>query len=112
MAKGNFWLGAAVGFVIMIFIRDALPVLGPIIGGFVAGLIARDGFMNGAKAGFCSGIFGALIIFILTSIIGLLGFGLFGMVAGMGIGILFIALALYYAVLGAAGGAIGGMIAK
>ena len=37
MAKGNFWLGAAVGFVIMVFIRDALPVLGPIIGGFIAG---------------------------------------------------------------------------
>jgi hypothetical protein len=112
MAKGNFWLGAAVGFVIMVFIRDALPVLGPVIGGFVAGLIARGGMWEGAKAGFAAGIFGALVIFVLGTVLGAVAFGIFGFLAGLGIGLYFIAMALYFGVLGAVGGAVGGMIGK
>jgi len=41
MAKGNFWLGAVIGFIIMGFIGEPVPVLGPLIGGLVAGLVAR-----------------------------------------------------------------------
>jgi len=104
MVKGNFWLGAAVGFVIMVFTCDALPVLGPILGGFIAGLIARGGIMNGIKAGFAAGILGAFVTIILGLVIGTIAFGLFGFLAALGIGVVMIVLALYFAVLGAAGG--------
>jgi len=35
MAKGNFWLGAGIGFIIMVLLGGVLPVHGPLIGGFV-----------------------------------------------------------------------------
>jgi len=43
MAKGSFWLGAFAGFFLIVRIADALPVLGPIICGHVAGLVAKRG---------------------------------------------------------------------
>jgi hypothetical protein len=35
----------------MVLMGGALPVLGPVIGGFVAGLIAKGGMWNGEKPG-------------------------------------------------------------
>ncbi len=112
MAKGNFWLGAGIGFIIMVILGNVLPVLGPIIGGFVTGLIAKGGTWNGAKAGFVAGIFGALVAIIIGLVIGTFALGLFGFMAALGIGVILIALALYYAVLGCVGGAVGGLISK
>jgi hypothetical protein len=112
MAKGNFWLGAAVGFVIMVITGSALPVLGPVIGGFVAGIIAKGGFLNGAKAGFVAGIFGAIVAIAFGLVIGTFALGLLGFLAALGIGAILLVLALYYAVLGCIGGALGGLIAK
>jgi hypothetical protein len=112
MAKGRFWVGAAVGFILMVLIGGALPVLGPVIGGFVAGLIAKGGLWNGAKAGFTAGILGALVVIIIGLVIGTLAMGLFGFLLVLGIGAILIATALYYAVLGLVGGAIGGLISK
>lgn len=112
MAKGSFWLGAAVGFVIMVITGSALPVLGPVIGGFVAGIIAKGGMWNGAKAGFVAGIFGAIVAIVIGLVIGTFALGLLGFLAALGIGVILIVLALYYAVLGAAGGVLGGIISK
>ncbi len=112
MAKGSFWLGAGIGFILMVILGNALPVLGPVVGGFVAGLIAKGGLWNGAKAGFVAGIIGALVVIIAGLVIGTLALGLFGFLAALGIGIILIALALYYAVLGCIGGAIGGLISR
>jgi len=40
----------------MVLIADMLPVLGPIIGRHIAGLVAKGGIWNGSKAGFTAGI--------------------------------------------------------
>jgi hypothetical protein len=110
MAKGNFWLAALAGFIIMVLLGGFLPVLGPIVGGVVAGLIAKGGMWNGAKAGFVAGIFGALVTGIIALVIGTMALGLLGFLAAMGIGLVLVILALYFAVLGLAGGAVGGLI--
>jgi hypothetical protein len=112
MAKGSFWPGAVVGFILMVLIGGALPVLGPIIGGLVAGLIAKGGMWNGAKAGFTAGIFGALVVIIIGLVVGTLAMGLFGFLLALGIGVILVATALYFAVLGLVGGSIGGLISK
>jgi hypothetical protein len=112
MAKGSFWLGACIGFIIMVLTGSALPILGPVIGGFVAGLIAKGGLWNGAKVGFFAGLVGAIVIIVIGIFVGTLVGGLFGFLAAMGVGVIIIAMALYYAVLGFAGGAIGGFIGK
>jgi len=112
MAKGSFWLGAVIGFIIMVIIGESLPVLGPLVGGLVAGLVARGGIVNGAKAGFVAGIFGALVVLVTGMIVGTLFAGLFGFFVALGIGGILIITALYFAVLGLAGGAVGGLIGR
>ncbi len=39
--SGSFWLGVGIGFVVMVLL-NSLPVLGPLIGGFIAGIIAVE----------------------------------------------------------------------
>ena len=112
MAKGNFWLGAFVGFVLMVLLGNPLPVLGPLFGGFVAGLVARGGIVNGAKAGFIAGIFGALVVLVIGMIVGTLFAGPFGFLIALGIGGILLFTALYFAVLCLAGGALGGLIGR
>jgi hypothetical protein len=67
---------------------------------------------NGAKAGFTAGIFGALVVIIIGFVVGTLAMGLFGFLLALGIGVILVATALYFAVLGLVGGAIGGLISK
>jgi hypothetical protein len=110
MAKGNFWLAALAGFIIMVLLGGVLPILGPIIGGVVAGLIAKGGMWNGAKAGCVAGIFGALVTSIIALVIGTMALGLLGFLAALGVGLILVILALYFAILGLVGGAIGGIV--
>jgi len=112
MAKGSFWLGAGIGFIIMALLSGVLPVLGPLIGGFVAGLIAKGGLWNGAKAGFAAGLFGAFVVIIIGLIAGTLLAGIFGFLVALGIGVILIVTTLYFAVLGFIGGVVGGLISK
>lgn len=112
MAKGNFWLGAGIGFIIMVLLGNVLPVLGPIIGGLVAGLIAKGGLWNGAKAGFFAGLFGAIVVIVIGLVVGTLALGLFGFFVALGVGVILVITALYYAILGLVGGAVGGLISK
>jgi hypothetical protein len=111
MAKGNFWLGVIVGFIVMI-VLSFLPVIGALLGGFVAGIIARGGWWNGAKAGFVAGIFGAIVLGIILIVGSTLFLGVVGFFGGLGVTVALIAIALYSAILGLVGGAIGGLIAK
>jgi hypothetical protein len=110
--KGNFWLGALVGWILMLILTPLLPVLGPLIGGFVAGLIAKGGFWYGGKAGFVAGIFGVIVVVILLLIGSTLLLGVFGFLTSLGIGLVLIVAGLYFALLGFLGGVIGGSLGK
>ena len=64
---GSFWLAVFVGFVLMV-VLGFVPVIGPLVAGLVAGLIAGGGVWNGGKAGFLSGLLGAVILSVLAII--------------------------------------------
>jgi uncharacterized membrane protein YeaQ/YmgE (transglycosylase-associated protein family) len=59
--SGSLGLGVFIGFILMI-ILGWIPVIGAFIAGLVAGLIAKGGVIRGAKAGFLSGMMGAIVI--------------------------------------------------
>ncbi|MEI7432633.1 MAG: DUF5518 domain-containing protein [Methanomicrobiales archaeon] len=107
--EGSFWLAVAIGFVLMV-VLGFVPVVGPLVAGLVAGLIAGGGVWNGGKAGFLSGLFGAVILSVLVIAGSTFLLGIFGLVAGLGIAVTLIILALYHAVLGLIGGCIGGLL--
>jgi|APHig6443717817_1056837.scaffolds.fasta_scaffold531500_2 hypothetical protein len=104
--QGSFWLAVAVGFVLMV-ILGFVPVIGPLVAGLVAGLIAGGDVWNGGKAGFLSGLAGAVILSVLAIIGSTFLLGIFGLIAGLGIAMTLIILALYHAALGLTGGIIG-----
>jgi len=107
--EGSFWLAVAVGFVLMVVLGFA-PVIGPLVAGLIAGLIAGGGVWNGGKAGFLSGLLGAVILSVMAIIGSTFLLGIFGLVAGLGIAGALIILALYHAVLGLIGGVVGGLL--
>jgi hypothetical protein len=109
--QGNFWLGVVLGFIVMV-VLFFLPVINHLIGGFVAGIVAKGGTWNGAKAGFVAGIFGALVIGILVVIGGTIFLGLLGFLGGLGIAALLVILGIYSGILGMIGGVIGGAVAQ
>ena len=118
MGRQNFWLAASVGAIVM-FILPILPVLGPLIGGFVAGLIARGNPKNGAKAGLVAGIVGGLLIAAILiagfpSLAGIFNRALAEIVVQSGVDIKtsIIPIALYHALLGLMGGAVGAALVK
>ena len=76
------------------------------------GWLPWGGIGNGTKAGFVAGIFGALVVLVTGLIVGTLFAGLFGFLIAPGIGGILIITALYFAVIGLAGGAVGGLIGK
>lgn len=118
MGKQNFWLGAAVG-AIVIFLLSVLPVIGPLIGGFVAGLVARGTPGNGAKTGCLAGAIGGLIMACVLAA-GYLGLaGVFNRAlmeilsrAGFSSTLWILSIILYHALLGLMGGAIGAALVK
>lgn len=107
--KGSFWPGVIAGFIVMVLL-GSLPVLGPLIGGLVAGLIARGGVGGGATAGFVSGIFGAMIVSVILILGGSLFFGIPGFFMALGVSFVIVIATLYFGILGAIGGAVGGAL--
>ncbi len=110
-----FW-GVLVGIIAMSFL-GFIPLFGPPLAGFIAGLIVR-GAGKGALAGFLSGSFGGILaLLILPGLGGLVGTvsgGLFGGVLGGTVGTIlgggiFIS-TLYFGLLGLVGGALGGLV--
>jgi hypothetical protein len=110
--EGRFWLGVITGWALMLILSPFLPVLGPLVGGFVAGLLAKKGFWNGGKAGFIAGLFGAIVVAVILLIGGTFLLGFLGFLATLGIGVVLILAGLYYAILGLIGGAAGGWLGK
>lgn len=108
-AKGSFWLGVIIGFIVMVLL-GSLPVLGPIIGGFIAGLITRGGSWGGATAGFVAGLFGAIVISVILILGGSLIFGIPGFISALGVSFIIVIATLYYGLLGFVGGAIAGAV--
>ncbi len=107
--------GAFVGAATMI-ILSLIPIvrfLSPIIGGFIAGYIAREGVGGGAIAGFLSGIFSTIPIFVIIATLGvtilpLSMTGGFLVIAAGGFALVF--LGVFLGVLGAVGGLLGGAV--
>jgi len=110
-----FW-GIVVGIIAM-SVLGIIPFFGPLLAGFIAGLMVRE-TGKGALAGFLSGSFGGILaLFILPGLGSLLGIasggilggtlgGIFGVILGGGI---FIS-TLYFGLLGLIGGVLGGMV--
>jgi hypothetical protein len=112
----NMFWGVLVGIIAMSFL-GFIPLFGPPLAGFIAGLIVR-GAGKGALAGFLSGSFGGILaLLILPGLGGLVGTfsgGLFGGVLGGTVGTIlgggiFIS-TLYFGLLGLVGGALGGLV--
>ena len=112
-----FW-GILVGIIAM-SVLGLIPLFGPILAGFITGLIVKK-TGKGALAGFLSGSFGGILaLFILPGLGGVLGTafggilggtlgGIFGAILGGGI---FIS-TLYFGLLGLIGGALGGLVSS
>ena len=107
--KMEFWPSALIGFVVML-ILSILPVPGPLIGGFIAGFLFKEGIMGGVKVGLAAGIFGAIVISILLVFFGTMFLGIIGLLAGFAGMVALVALALYNGIFALVGGAIGGLI--
>jgi len=116
--SGNFWLGAFVGFLVIAALGWVLPIIAHLLGGFLAGLIARGNMGRGALAGLLAGAFGSVISFILiiSGMTALWGF-LFaplgiGLSEGLGLAIRIVAifLSIFGIVVAAAGGLVGDFI--
>ena len=62
---GSIWLGAFVGFLVILVLAFLFPGIGHLVGGFIGGLVAglvARGVGRGLVAGFLAGIFGGIII--------------------------------------------------
>jgi hypothetical protein len=116
--SGNFWLGAFVGFLVIAALGWILPIIAHLLGGFLAGLIARGNMGRGALAGLLAGVFGGVISLMLlisgmTALWGFLfaplGIGL-SEALGLAIRIVAIFLSVFGIVVAAAGGLVGDVI--
>jgi hypothetical protein len=113
----NLWIGVVIGFIIMIVfalisIRSLIfiPLLGPFVGGLVAGYIVHKDIMSGGKAGLCAGILAAIVVS-LDFMLGLkyLQGATMSFIVGTG-SLVLIATVIYFALLGFIGGSIGWML--
>ncbi len=113
--RGGTTLGVLIGFILMI-VLGSFPIFGPLVAGFAAGALTKQGTGKGALMGFLSGIMGAIIVAILMGVAGgLLGFsvGMIGLGSMMSLtsGMIMILLSLNSAIFGLIGGLIGVAVA-
>jgi len=108
--RGSYRLSTLVGFIFMLFISPFFPVAGPIAGGIVAGYLGPPGAVRGALGGLLDGLFVAAVFSVVAVVGGTAFLGPAGPLIGLGIAVLLFALALYFGILGAVGGAIGGAL--
>ncbi len=102
---------AIIGAIATIILTPFLSGLGPIVGGFIAGLVAKEGVGGGAAAGFLSGIIAvAPLAFIVPMAGGIAAPHMLPIFAGVGLAVLVVA-GVILGILGAIGGLIGGAIA-
>ena len=107
--QGSLGLAVLLGFLTMI-VLGWIPVIGSFIAGLVAGLIVRGGAGRGATAGFLTGILGALIIAAVLMVLGTASLGGLGFLVGFGLSVVVVLLSLVGAIIALIGGAIGGAL--
>lgn len=78
--------------------------------GIVGGYLGPPGAVRGALGGFLGGLIVAAIFSVVAVVGGTAFLGPVGTLIGLGIAVLLFALALYFGILGAVGGAIGGAL--
>jgi len=113
----NLWMGVVIGFIVMIVfavisisVLNFIPLLGPFVGGLVAGYIVHKDIMNAGKAGMYAAIFAAIVVS-LDFTLGLKYMQGATMAFVVGTGwLVLIATVIYFALLGFIGGAIGWMV--
>ncbi len=111
-------LAVMVGAILMAVLGE-IPIVGPMIAGFVAGVMV-GGIGRGALAGFLSGTFLAVLATIILATSGVFIGGLAmgptgaaaGGLAGVVMGAGFFIAELYFGILGLVGGIIGGALRK
>lgn len=113
----NLWMGVVIGFIVMIVfavisigVLNFIPLLGPFVGGVLAGYIVRKDIMNAGKAGMYAAIFAAIVVS-LDFTLGLKYMQGATMAFVVGTGwLVLIATVIYFALLGFIGGSIGWMV--
>ena len=108
--SGSYWVSALVGLVFMILISPVFPVAGPVVGGIIGGYLGPPGAVRGALGGLLDGLIVAAIFSVIAVVGGTAFLGPGGTLIGLGIAVVLFALALYFGILGALGGAIGGAL--
>jgi hypothetical protein len=110
--RGGMGLGVFVGFLLMLLI-GWVPVLGPLLAGVVAGILAQGGVGKGALAGFLSGVMAAIILGLLVAFWSLVKLGPLEAILG-GLATFWVALILSAgaALFGLIGGIIGGAMVE
>lgn len=107
---GSYWVSVLVGLIFMLFISPFFPVAGPIAGGIVGGYLGPPGAVRGALGGLLGGLIVAAVFSVIAVVGGTAFLGPAGTLIGLGIAVVLFALALYFGLLGAVGGAIGGAL--
>ena len=110
-------MGVVIGLIVMIVFAlisigmlNFIPLLGPFVGGLVAGYIVHKDIMSGGKAGLYAGILAAIVVS-LDFMLGLkyLQGATMSFIVGTG-SLVLIATVIYFALLGFIGGSIGWML--
>jgi len=115
------WRAVGIGFVVQVLIgifAFAIPGIGHaaagLIGGFVAGYVAGGGLGRGAWHGLLAGAIGGIVVAIFVgagvTVVGSVGAGPLGFLAGLGSLALAIVVALLLAIPSGIAGALGGLI--
>ncbi|KUG18879.1 hypothetical protein ASZ90_011399 [hydrocarbon metagenome] len=94
----------------MVILNPVLPVLGPLLGGFISGVLGRGGIWNGMLGGLVCALSAVLVISIIVIAGGTVVLGPLGLLLGAGVAALLLALVLYLGFFGMIGGAIGGAV--
>ena len=113
----NLWMAVVIGFILMIVfavisidVLNFIPLLGPFVGGLVAGYMVKKDIMEGGKAGLYAAIFAAIVVSLdVTYGLKYLQGATMAFVVGTG-WLVLIATVIYFAMLGFIGGAIGWMV--
>ncbi len=113
----NLWMGVVIGFLLMIVfalisidVLNFIPLLGPFVGGVVAGYMVKKDIMSGGNAGLYAGILAAIVVALdVTYGLKYLQGATMSYVPGTG-WLILIATVIYFALLGFIGGAIGWML--
>jgi len=114
MGRWNFWLAVIAGALVMYLLGFLPVIIGPLTGGFVAGLIARGDAWTGVKAGFAAGVLWLLLVavsFVFSGPVPVHPETLTGLLVQPFMVLLLLSNAFFSGTVGAIGGMVGGILA-